>query len=210
MIALCPRCGAEFPFEVSWEFARTSLRCPDCSLAPTEPPAMLAPSRDEIAYDLGAWPVTHRTAATAALIDIDVPYRWEVDLALAVPAMAKAEVDRLLDEVEAAADQDADTPEAPIAVTDDDGGEEAQAVMGELFLAADRLQHAPWDEGLAKDFPDLAAAARTSLPPYGIERSVWSRVQTLSADILSALGRTDDEAVAADARTLRELLRNYV
>jgi hypothetical protein len=92
-----------------------------------------------------------------------------------------------------------------------DGGEEAQAAMAELFVVADRLQHSPYDERTAADFADAAAAVSACLPPFGIERPAWSRIQERAAAIVSDLEKTDDyDAVGADARTLRDFLRDYV
>ena len=42
-----------------------------------------------------------RTAATADMIELSVPFRWEHGLVLVVPASAKEYMDRLIDEVTA-------------------------------------------------------------------------------------------------------------
>lgn len=208
MNSFCPRCGAQFPVEVLGELVRTSVRCPDCRLAVTEVPAMLTPSEDEIGYELSDWPVTARGPVTAALVEAGIPYRWESGLVLVVPEVAEERVDAVLDELEEEADDaDADGEEEEA-----DGGEEAQAAMSDLFVAADRLQHAPFDEALAADLKEAADAVVSSLPPYGIERRVWRHIQDSAAAIVSALEEeeTDGEAVAEDTRALREFLWEYV
>jgi hypothetical protein len=86
VINFCPRCGAQFPVEISSYLVRTDVRCRDCRLAPTEAPPVLAPSDDEIGYDLSDWPVTDRGPVTAALVEMTIPYRWEKGLVLVVPA----------------------------------------------------------------------------------------------------------------------------
>ena len=61
---------------------------------------------------------------------------------------------------------------------------------------------------------DLLMAAGTvsvSGPPYGIERPVWRRIQDLASTLATDLEEAaDEETVAADARALREYLRDLV
>jgi len=205
MITYCPRCGTRFSEIIRGEWVEASLRCVECAVTVTGPPAMLAPgsSEEEVEYDLREWEVGERSSATAALLEVDIPYRWEADLVLVVPAVAEDEVDRLLDELE-------DVEE----LEDDggiDGGEEAQGAMGDLFVAADRLQHDPADANLAADVLEAATTVQESLPPYGIQRPVWRRIQDLASTVVADLeDGGDEDTVAADARALREYLRDLV
>ncbi|HJV08391.1 MAG TPA: hypothetical protein VJ653_01885 [Acidimicrobiales bacterium] len=206
MIIYCPRCGAQFGEDFKGEWFESNLRCPDCSLAVTEPPLMLAQGNDEdeVDYDLGEWQVGERSAATAALNEVDIPYRWESDLILVVPAVAEEEVDRLLDELE-------DVEELEEEDDDAGGGDAAQEAMGDLFVAADRLQHDPLDERMAADVLMAAGSVGVSGPPYGIERPVWRRIQELAAALSTDLEEAaDEDTVAADARALRDYLRDLV
>jgi len=77
-----------------------------------------------------------------------------------------------------------------------DGGEEAQVAMGDLFLAADRLQHVPWDKTLAADVRLAADAVTATLPPYGVEPAVWRRVQTMGG----ALAQSASEDIIDDGQ----------
>ena len=187
----------------------TREQCPDCGVALADAPAMLRPSDNEIQYGLDEWPANERAAVTAALADLDAPYRWEPDLVLVVPAAAESDVDRLLDDIEAA---ERDEPEAGEGDDELDGGEEAQVAMADLFTAADRLQHDPRDAGLAEDAARAASVVQQSLPPYGVERRLWARVQELAAAVVDSSSQdyVDEDTVAADAHALRELLRAYV
>ncbi len=188
------------------EMARTSFRCDDCGLAVADPPAMLAPTspEEEVEYDLGQWESSERASATTALVEADIPYRWHPDLVLVVPAVAEEEVDLLLDElgeVDELAEDDGDA----------DGGADAQAAMSDLFVAADRLQHDPTDVGLVADVLEAALTVDACLPPYGIERPVWKRIQSLAATLAADLEEAaDEDTVAADARAVREYLRDLV
>jgi hypothetical protein len=170
---------------------------------------MLKPSHDEVVYGLDEWPASERAALTAALVELDAPYRWEPGIVLVVPAAAETDVDRLLDDIEAAEGVDAAVVEDDSA---EDGGEEAQTAMVELFVAADRLQHTPWDKSMAADLCRAVDAVTASLPPYGVEPAVWRHVQKRGEALAESASQEiiDDEVVAAGARSLRDLLREYV
>ncbi len=207
MITYCPRCGARFPEEIRGEMVESARRCPDCAVMVTDSPLMLAKgnNEDEVDYDLAEWLVGERSAATAALTEIDIPFRWEQDLVLVVPAVAEEEVDLLLDELEEVDELDEEEEGAG------DGGAVAQEAMGDLFVAADRLQHDPLDDRMAADVLMAAGTVSVSSPPYGIERPVWRQIQGLASTLATDLEEAaDEETVAADARALREYLRDLV
>ena len=207
MIIYCPRCGNPFREEVKGDWFESSVRCTECALTLNEPPLMLTKGEDEVDYDLGEWEVAERSAATAALVEADIPYRWEQDLVLVVPGVAEDEVDLILDELEDVEELD-EEDEGAVA----DGGAEAQEAMGDLFVAADRLQHDPLDDRMAADLLVAAGSVGVSAPPYGIERPVWRRIQELAATLAGDLEAEalDEYTVAADARALREYLRDLV
>jgi hypothetical protein len=208
----CSRCGALFAADVNMEFSTTQLLCVECGLSLEDPPELLPPSEaddDQIAYDLTEWPPEDRAIASADLVELGIPYRWDENLTLIVPAGAEAQVDAILDEIDenAGADQsallDVDTGE--------DGGEEATEAMSDLFIAADGLQHGTYDEQRVVEFMEAAAAVAECLPPFGIEPQVWGRVQSQAAAIVSALEKgEDDDGTAEAAKALRALLRQYV
>ncbi len=217
MNQFCPRCGAVFAPDVNIEFASTQVLCVDCGLSMEDPPEMLTPSDnddDQIAYDLVEWPSEDRTIATADLVELAIPYRWEDNLVLIVPAAAEEQVDAILDEIdENALSENGDLAGDPLLLEADgeDGGEEAATAMGDLFIAADGLQHGTYDEQRVVEFMEAAAAVAQCLPPYGIEPQVWSRVQTQASAIVTALEKgEEEESTTAAAQTLRGLLRQYV
>ena len=207
MILLCRLCGAELPTLLKGEWFDTSERCSECGVAPGDPAPSLAPSSREVQYDLDRWPPEDRRALSTALADGNVPYRWEPGPVLVVPKAAENQVDGLVVEVEAAGPAADLPPGAEL-----DGGEEAQAAMAELFVVADRLMHAPSDRAIAAELADLAQVVEASLPPYGVDAGLWSRVGGLaSATAASGLdGAADEDAVAAGASALRDLLRDLV
>ncbi len=217
MNQFCARCGAQFAPDVNMEFSATQVLCVECGLSLEDPPEILPPSEsddDQIAYELSEWPAEDRTIATADLVEMGIPYRWEDNLVLVVPAAAEAQVDALLDEIdENAVADEADALDVAEFPEDDgeDGGEAAAKAMSDLFIAADGLQHGTYDEQRVVDFVEAAAAVAECLPPYGIEPHVWTRVQTEAAAITTALEKGDDEDGTMEAaKALRALLRQYV
>ena len=214
MNQFCPRCGALFAPDVNMEFSTTQVLCVECGLALEEPPEVLPPAGaddEQVAYDLVEWPPEDRAIATADLVELEIPYRWEDGLVLVVPAAAEAQVDALLDEIDENAATD---DEALIGLgtdTGEDGGEEAVTAMGDLFVAADGLQHGAFDEQRVVEFMEAAAAVGQCLPPFGIEPQVWQRIQSESSAIVAALEKGgDDDATVAATQALRNLLRQYV
>lgn len=219
MILFCPRCGTQLAERVKGEWFESAEPCGACGLVLREPPLMLAegPDEEEVEYDLDGWDVPERAAATAALAEVDIPYRWQEDLILVVPTVAEDEVDVLLEELEPPGDLEDDEAAGVDGAggggegDEEDGGEAAQAAMSELFVVADRLQHTPDDVELGGSLVQLAGDVGESAPPYGIERPVWRRIQALAA--ATAIAFEDggaDEAVVAEARALRDFLRELV
>ena len=220
MNQFCPRCGALFAPDVNMEFSTTQVLCVECGLSLEDPPAYLAPSEvddDQIAYDLSEWPAADRTIATADLVELAIPYRWEDNLVLVVPAEAEEQVDALLDEIDENALGEGEGLADDVLLLEEngeDGGEEAATAMSDLFVAADDLARGTYDEEEVVGFMEAAAAVAQSLPPYGLEKIVWTRIQNQAAEIVSTLEKGEDgddnEAVIEAARALRDLLRNYV
>ncbi|HEV3364152.1 MAG TPA: hypothetical protein VG795_08425 [Acidimicrobiia bacterium] len=216
MNEFCPRCGAPFAPDVNIEFSATQGLCVECGLSLEDPPAYLEPSEiddDQIAYELAEWPPEDRTIASADLVELGIPYRWEENCVLVVPAGVEEQVDAILDEIDEHAL--ASDEEALVDLeTGEDGGEEAATAMSDLFIAADGLSRDIYDDERVVEFIEAASAAGQCLPPYGIEPLVWNRIQTEASAIVTTLEKGEDgddnEAVTTAARALRDLLRNYV
>lgn len=165
--------------------------------------------RGALEMRLEAVGIEHRWEAGAEpLAEPPPPYgshhRWEVWPNLVVNEDDEEAVDRLLDEVE--------FPDALEGVADEDASDEdVYAVMGDLYTAADKLKGDPADLAVAGEFFDAADAARAAGPPYGIEATVWTRVQSLAASVTENLeAEADDADVARLASELRDLLFQYV
>lgn len=213
MTRCCPFCGAESDL--------TTARCRDCgmALADPPPPGPDPDDVDEVVYELDDWPVGARVQVTSTLIERGIACRWEPGLTLVVAAVDEGATEQALDDVEGAElDEDWEDGDALPA---DDGREGdlageadddvAQAAMGDLFVAADRLMHEPGDDLVAAELGAAAALVDDSPPPYGIDPEMWERVRELAAAVVADLDeQADEDAVARDARVLRDVLRPWV
>ena len=218
----CPECRAEYVEGIA--------ECADCGVALVDEPP---PDDDEfddpeghevLVYDLAEWTPGQRGAVEMRLQAEGVDHRWETGegvevlyayeskpaweagTELAVSEADEEVVDGILDEVE--------FPDALEAIDEDeDTGEDEvnYSVMGDLYLAADRLKDDPTDLSLVGEFYDAADRATAIQPPFGVDPDVWRRVQALAASVASALdAEADDDKVVADATALRDLLFSYV
>src|ERR1051325_5873550 len=125
MNQFCPRCGALFAPDVNMEFSTTQVLCVECGLSLEDAPVSLAPSEvddDQIAYDLAEWPAEDRTIATGDLVELGIPYRWEDNLVLIVPAGVEEQVDAILDEIDENALDTGDEEALVDLETGEDGG----------------------------------------------------------------------------------------
>lgn len=177
---------------------------------------------DVIVYELDEWTPDQRGALEQRLVAADIQHQWEtpsgadveesyepgnpwvVGTDLVVGEQDEETVDALVDDIE--------NPDA-LAETPDDGvdDEANYAIMGNLYVAADRLKDDPGDLAVAGEFFDAADAARTIDPPFGIDPEVWRRVQEMAAEVSQAIEQeSDDETVQAKAQRLRDVLFGYV
>ncbi|HEV3400556.1 MAG TPA: hypothetical protein VG078_01950 [Acidimicrobiales bacterium] len=200
-----------------------TARCRDCGMAlPEMAPAAGEEPEDEaeeVVYELDDWPVGARVQVTSTLIERGIGCRWEPGLTLVVAAADEEPTEEVLDDVEDAGldggwDEDDALP-GDVELEVDEGSEAdddvAHAAMGDLFVAADRLMHEPDDDLVAAELGAAAALVDDSPPPYGIDPELWDRVRELAAAVLADLAEgADEEAVARDARVLRDVLRPWV
>ncbi len=212
----CPNCGAEY--------VEAATVCADCG-APLvdQPPAEDADEGVEVlVYELGEWGAEQRGGLESRLQAEGIEHRWETGdgqevlygyetgpaweaaTELVVSELDETRVDAILDEIE--------FPDALEGVDDEGDEDEAvYAVMGDLYVAADRLKDDPSDLTRAGEFFDAADAARAMEAPFGVDPDVWRHIQELAGAVVAALeDEADDDVVAGHATSLRELLFQYV
>jgi hypothetical protein len=196
-----------------WE--GTSLHVAPVDLAPVEnildmvegesddeedlPP--LDADRDQVAYDLAEWDDDHVDGLVEALRAAEIAYSWDGD-ELYVYADDEDAVDELLDTV-------SHPDELESEPDDGTGGAE---LLGEAFVAADRLQHDPADPSGVITMMEMSRTIDDTAPPYGVDRAEWARL----VERVTAIGellcedKVDEAEVIAQAHDLRTALRPYV
>ena len=159
----------------------------------------LDPDVDQVAYDLTGWEEATRERLLDGLQDEAIAYGMDGD-ELVVHEIDEQRVDELVDAIL--------QPDAPPPA----GGEARTEVMGELFVAMDRLVHDADDAAGRKAVVEGAQEASTHAPPYGMDKVWWQGVGERCAelaDLLQSPSR-DDDRVVEQATVLRDLLRPYV
>jgi hypothetical protein len=162
----------------------------------------LDPDVAQVAYDLTDWDALGRERLFDALEEQAVPYGVDGE-ELFVHEIDEPRVDEMIEAIVRPETAD------DVAGDDDAAGPE---VMGELFVAADRLVHDPDDpEGTLALIAAIRRASTTPVP-YGMDKVWWEGVLG-RADALVSLRDVpapDEEAIIATATELRDGLRPYV
>jgi hypothetical protein len=163
---------------------------------------------DEVVYELGDWDPDRRVLLANTLDAAGIPHVWETG-DLVVNARDEARVEAIIDDVDASGPLDFDDVDDG-GDADDDGGA-AVDTMGDLFVAADRLMHEPWDASAARDLDEAAQTLAKLATPFGIDGGAWAQIGELAAVVRDDLdAHAAEDVVAADAKALREVLRRFV
>lgn len=157
--------------------------------------------RDQVAYDLSEWDDDLVTTLADKMREADIAFGWDGD-ELFVYADDEQAVDELFDRV---------AHPHELAAEDDDGPAGAE-LLGEVFVAADRLQHDGEDHEGTVTMLDMAQVLEGSDPPYGLDKAEWQHLcqRIVSLGELLQAESLDDDAVMATSRELRTALRPYV
>ena len=157
--------------------------------------------RDQVAYDLSEWEDDQIVTLVHELREAGIANAWDGD-EMYVYSDDEKTVDDLFDKVSHPHELAAEADDGPA------GGE----VLGEVFVAADRLQHDPGDKEGTRSLLDLDEALDPEAPPYGLGAPEWGHV----CERVAALGELlradtlDEEATIESARDLRTALRPFV
>jgi len=169
-------------------------------------PIVLDDDAESTEFNLDEWTDADRTVLTEALVDAEVPHRWE-GLTVVVASDAEDAVDDLLDAIEG----------GELMSADESGADEPpEGALSTMFLAADKLAKDPMDAKARKQLIELHDVIDKKHPPYALAPRTWAgavagvdRIVTrFRAD---AQGHGDAESdVISLAQDLRSLLRPYV
>ena len=164
-------------------------------------PELLSPDEDGTEFQLDEWSAAERSSLSSALVDAQIPHRWE-GTSVVVAADAEQVVDELLDAIEAGdvANLDADADAAP------DG------ILSVVFSIADRLARDVNASGARMELFDLVPQIRSAGAPFGITARVWDTVLGHAEELCATF--TADDFDPADVTTaagnLRDTCRPWV
>lgn len=158
-------------------------------------------SAEEVAYDLSEWEDDQLDVLFDRLDEEMVAYLWDGD-ELFVQAADELLVDNLLERV---------THPHELAVDDEDG-DGGGWLLGELFVAADRLLHDPEEHESIAALLQLANLADEADPPYGLNEAEWNGLRERVTALATPLeeDKPDLDVVLEAAGELRNAVRPYV
>lgn len=158
---------------------------------------VLDPSEESTEFRLEDWSSADLALVRAALIESEIPHRWD-GTAVHVDPEFQDEVDDLLDAIE----------EGDIASLDDSDDAEGppDGVLGRLYSIGDRLARDAADSVARADLFTLAAVIDPAQPPYGMASRSWSAV--VSAARAAAGAFADAEFDSSEVSSLGEELRS--
>jgi len=172
-------------------------------------PVGLDADDESVEYGLDEWSDADRSTLTSAMVEAQIPHRWE-GTTLLVAADAEESVDDLLDAIEAGELMSADETGT---------GYARDGVLGEMFVAANKLAKNEFDAKARNQLLELAEELDVDAPPYAFAPAMWKQVMVKLDGIVAAIGSEatgatpdgdDDSAVSVGSKQLAALLRQYV
>ncbi|MDP1795420.1 MAG: hypothetical protein Q8K63_14875 [Acidimicrobiales bacterium] len=165
---------------------------------------------DEIVFDLASLSTEERRHLSMRLTGAGIAHIWEVATDLVVAVKDAPSIEGYLEEVR---NPDGFGDEELVAFDEDEDvdDEAVYAAMSNLYVAADKLMQRVNDPSIRTSFYDATDDVDGLPAPFGFDPRVWTQVLDLANSIADAMDEeVDDDAIATDARTLRQLLVNYV
>ncbi len=169
-----------------------------------EAPEPLDPERDQVAYGVEELEDEDLDALADALRAAGIAHAWG-DEELYVYAEDEDAVDELFEKVQHPDELQAEDDETPKDTASAD-------LLGDVFVAADRLQHDGDDTEGTATLLDIALTIDDLDAPYGMGRRDWESVCAAVgrlADVLAA-DTLDEEKVMETARDVRAVMRPFV
>jgi hypothetical protein len=161
----------------------------------------LAEDDPGVEFGLDEWPPADRQTLAQALVESEVPHRWD-GVTLVAATDAETTVDELLDAIE----------QGTLVLASGGGAAAPEGALDLLFSVADRLARDADDRSGRDDLHDLVDDLDPAVPPYGIGVGVWARAVD-AARQLDDLG-ADDSSSSSDvigaAQELRSIVRPFV
>lgn len=151
-------------------------------------------------FGLDEWPARDREILTEAVVDAQIPHRWDGTTIL-VAQDAESEVDELLDAIESGE-----------LISLGEHGEPPEGALSSLFSISDRLARDPRDKGAGKELVDLHDQLDERAIPYGVTQRTWRTTLSAAEEIVDQLAEDEpnESDIIGAAQELRSALRPYV
>ncbi|HUF99874.1 MAG TPA: hypothetical protein VMM60_17230 [Ilumatobacter sp.] len=162
-------------------------------------PVLLDAEEAGTEFGLEEWPATDLEVLQQALIEAEIPHRWE-GRTLLVATDAESTVDDLLDAIEAGE-----------TASLDEGVEAPEGALHDLYEVGDRLARDATNASARELLFALAPELLPQRPPYGIAGNAWSVIVARAAALVEVFetgGPAED--ISAAAAELRSVSRPYV
>jgi hypothetical protein len=154
-----------------------------------------------VEYELDEWSPADRQALTQALIEGEIPHRWE-GTTVVVATDAEQTVDELLDAIE----------QGTLVLTGTGSDGPPEGTLSALFTSADRLARNPEDGKGSDDIRALAGELDPARPPYGGSVNTWARIVESAVTLAGLVDEPElpSSDIIGTAQELRSLVRQYV
>ena len=164
--------------------------------------AVDADADDTVGYEVSDWSGEALDRLSVLLDERSIPHGWDDDGDLVVASAHEEVVDALFAELSDGAS------------SDDEGGdgEDALAVLSQLFLAADRLARNALDAAAARSIHDAVDQLGGLRLPFGFAPAVWASILERAGALSDQIDddEVDDDQLEVDAGALRDALRDYI
>lgn len=179
-------------------------------------PIVLEDDAESTEFGLDEWTDADRDVLSEALVESEIPHRWEGTTVL-VARDAEDAVDDILDAIEAGELMSAEGTDA--------GSEPPEGALSEIFLTANKLAKDPFDAKARRTLIELNGKIDAKHPPYAFAPRPWAQtVEQVQAIVDRVMDDADGDRVEEDrdaeleessdviglAQTLRTHLRPYV
>lgn len=167
-------------------------------------PVTLAEGEPSTEFGLDEWPATDREILRTALVEAEIPHRWD-GTSILVATEAEDVVDDLLDAIE----------RGDIASYDEGDDGAPDGALGRLYSIGDRLARDPSESGARFELFELFPQLDARRPPFGLAVRSWAGIvaaaRALVDDFGGETGSNDvDSDVIGHAQELRTTTRPYV
>ncbi|MFK8024939.1 MAG: hypothetical protein AB8G26_13345 [Ilumatobacter sp.] len=151
-------------------------------------PVALEVDDASVEYGLDEWSGDDRSTLTDAMVEAEIPHRWEAST-LFVAAAAEEAVDTLLDAIEAG---ELGPP------SDDAGNEPPEGALSDIFLAANKLAKDPFDAKSRRQLIELDDVLDSKHPPYALPPRVWVQATRAVSAIVERINADADGGDVVD------------